>query len=198
VRGRAPVPARYNRPVSELPTIHTERTIMTVLTPEHAPLLLAYRERNRAHLAPWEPARTPAYFTEDAARRRLAQSVAEARAGSALHFMALDRISGAVVATCTFTNIVRGVFQACHIGFSVAASYQGTGLMHEVAQAGIVHMFDHEKLHRIMASHLPRNLRSAALLGKLGFEREGYARSYLRIDGQWEDMVLTSLINPNE
>lgn len=47
-----------------------------------------------------------------------------------------------------------------------------------------------------MASHLPRNLRSAALLASLGFEREGYARSYLRIDGKWEDMILSSLINP--
>jgi len=46
------------------------------------------------------------------------------------------------------------------------------------------------------ASHPPRNLHSAALLARPGFEREGYARSYLRIDGKWEDMVLSSLINP--
>ena len=169
---------------------------MTVPGPEHAPLLLGYRLENRAHLAPWEPARTPAYYTEEAARQRLAQSVDEARAGSALHFMARERDGGAVVATCAFTNIVHGVFQACHVGFSVAASRQGTGLMHEVAKAGIEYMFGEHKLHRIMASHMPRNLRSAALLDKLGFEREGYARAYLRIGGQWEDMVLSSLINP--
>jgi ribosomal-protein-alanine N-acetyltransferase len=46
-----------------------------------------------------------------------------------------------------------------------------------------------------MACHMPSNLRSSALLGKLGFEREGFARSYLLINGAWEDMVLTSLIN---
>jgi ribosomal-protein-alanine N-acetyltransferase len=57
-------------------------------------------------------------------------------------------------------------------------------------------MFGPQGMHRIMASHLPRKLRSAALLARLGFEREGYARSYLRIDGTWEDMVLSSLINP--
>lgn len=180
------------------PILHTERTVMTVLAPEQAPLLLAYRLRNRDHLAPWEPARSPAYYTEDAARQRLRQSLDEARSGSALHFVALGRDDGAVVATCAFTNIVHGVFQACHLGFSVAASCQGRGLMHEVAQAGIGYMFTDLKLHRVMASHLPRNLRSAALLARLGFEREGYARSYLRINGQWEDMVLTSLINPRE
>ena len=189
---------RYNRRMSALPILHTERTLMTVPAPDQAALLLAYRLHNRAHLAPWEPARSPDYFTEASARRRLAQSVDEARAGSALHFMALDRDSGAVVATCAFTNIVHGVFQACHIGFSVAASCQGKGLMHEVARAGIDYMFTRQRLHRIMASHLPRNLRSAALLDKLGFEREGYGRSYLRINGKWEDMILSSLINPAE
>jgi ribosomal-protein-alanine N-acetyltransferase len=34
------------------------------------------------------------------------------------------------------------------------------------------------------------------LLRALGFEREGVARSYLKIAGKWEDMVLNSLINP--
>ena len=184
--------------MSTLPILHTERTVMTVLAPEQAALLLAYRLHNRAHLAPWEPARGPDYFTEAAARRRLAQSTEEARAGSAVHFIALDRGSGAMLATCSFTNIVHGVFQACHLGFSVAAACQGQGLMHEVARAGIDYMFAQQRLHRIMASHLPRNVRSAALLDKLGFEREGYARSYLRINGKWEDMVLSSLINPVE
>jgi ribosomal-protein-alanine N-acetyltransferase len=191
---------RYNRrmsdlPILDVPTLHTARTIMTLPPPSDAALLLGYRLRNRAHLAPWEPARSEDYFTEAAARRRLEQSIVEAREGSALHFVALDRGSGAVVATCAFTNIVRGVLQACHLGFSVAAECQGAGLMHEVAAAGIAHMFNQEKLHRIMACHMPSNLRSSALLGKLGFEREGFARSYLLINGAWEDMVLTSLIN---
>lgn len=64
--------------------------------------------------------------------------------------------------------------------------------------AGIIYMFREHELHRIMASHMPRNLRSAALLDRLGFEREGYARAYLRIDGRWEDMVLRALIQPGD
>lgn len=183
--------------MSALPVIDTPRTVITVPSPDCAPRLQSYRIANRVHLAPWEPARPPAYFEEEAARQRLVQSQAEAHAGSALHFIAFDRYGGEVVATCGFSNIVRGVFQACHLGFSVAASHQGTGLMHEVAAACIAHMFDHERLHRIMASHMPANARSGALLQRLGFEREGLARAYLRIAGRWEDMVLTSLIHPD-
>jgi [ribosomal protein S5]-alanine N-acetyltransferase len=53
-------------------------------------------------------------------------------------------------------------------------------------------------LSRIMANHRPENTRSANLLAKLGFEREGLARAYLRINGAWADHVLTSLINASE
>jgi len=33
-------------------------------------------------------------------------------------------------------------------------------------------------------------------LEKLGFEKEGFARRYLCINGKWEDHILTSLVNP--
>ncbi|MCS9217852.1 30S ribosomal protein S5 alanine N-acetyltransferase, partial [Pseudomonas aeruginosa] len=49
--------------------------------------------------------------------------------------------------------------------------------------------------HRIMASHLPRNARSERLLESLGFEKEGYARAYLKIAGVWEDHVLRALVD---
>jgi ribosomal-protein-alanine N-acetyltransferase len=179
------------------PVLLAARTRLTIPAPGYAVHLHAYRNANRAHLAPWEPARPPGYFTLEAARLRLDMSLAEARAGTALHFLAFDRDSDILLATCSFTNIVRGVLQGCNLGFSVAAAHQGKGLMGEVVAAGIAHMFEAEQLHRIMACHMPSNLRSAALLARLGFEREGLARSYLKIDGRWEDMVLTSLIHPD-
>jgi len=51
-------------------------------------------------------------------------------------------------------------------------------------------------LNRVMANYMPKNIRSECLLRSLGFEREGFARKYLCINGKWEDHVLTSLINP--
>lgn len=58
-------------------------------------------------------------------------------------------------------------------------------------------IFEDQPLHRLMAAHMPANTRSATLLSRLGFEREGYARDYLQIAGRWEDHVLTALLNPN-
>ncbi|MDG2718812.1 30S ribosomal protein S5 alanine N-acetyltransferase, partial [Vibrio parahaemolyticus] len=50
---------------------------------------------------------------------------------------------------------------------------------------------------RIQAGYMPHNKRSEAVLEHVGFNREGYAKDYLLINGEWQDHVLTSLINPN-
>lgn len=179
-----------------LPSIDTPRCVLTVLSPDNAALLSAYREKNRSHLAPWEPAADPRTSLPDAClqmARRSWQGYAE---GSALQLIAIDRASRRMVAACNFTNIVRGPLQACHLGYSVDQELQGQGLMREVAEAGIRYLFDSVGLHRIMANHMPSNSRSENLLRSLGFEREGYARAYLKIAGKWEDMVLNALVNP--
>ena len=54
--------------------------------------------------------------------------------------------------------------------------------------------FDELGLNRVMAGYLPHNERSATLLLRLGFEKEGYARRYLKINGKWEDHILTALV----
>ncbi len=67
--------------------------------------------------------------------------------------------------------------------------------MREALTPAISYIFDQVGLHRVMANFRPENVRSAQLLERLGFEREGLARSYLRINGVWADHVLTSLFN---
>ncbi len=68
--------------------------------------------------------------------------------------------------------------------------------MTEVSQHAIDYAFSQLKLNRLMAAYMPRNKRSANLLKKLGFTKEGLAKKYLQINGNWEDHVLTSLLNP--
>jgi ribosomal-protein-alanine N-acetyltransferase len=177
--------------------LETPRTFLTVLQTEQAPLLQAYTVRNRDHLAPWEPERDDHYYTLDAARDRIALNSKLYERRLALTLAALDRADGEMVGVCNFTNFVFGPFQACHLGFSIDARREGDNLMFEIAQAAISHVFATYDLHRIMANHMVGNTRSARLLARLGFEREGLARSYLKIAGRWEDHVLNSLLNPD-
>ena len=68
--------------------------------------------------------------------------------------------------------------------------------MYEALNVAITYIFEQQRLHRIMANYIPGNERSGKLLAKLGFEIEGRAKQLLLINGQWEDHILTSLINP--
>ncbi|MGL5815618.1 MAG: GNAT family N-acetyltransferase [Aeromonas sp.] len=179
-----------------LPVIKTPRTRLTVLTPERADLMLDFYLRNREHLRVWEPARDESFYTLDHWRQRLRDGYSQFFDGSALQLVALDPKGERVLATCNFTHIMMGMFKACHLGYAIDKEHEGQGLMQEVVAAGIEHLFCEMGLHRIMASYMPANERSGALLARLGFEREGYARDYLMINGRWEDHILTALINP--
>lgn len=68
--------------------------------------------------------------------------------------------------------------------------------MHEALKAPIAYVHDKYDINRIMANHLSDNLRSKKTLGSLGFVKEGYAKSYLKINGAWQDHILNSLILP--
>lgn len=176
--------------------IRTDRTVIEVVSSENAELLLNYHIENREHLAPWEPTRNEEYFTLENFSAMLSDNQDTFRDKTALKFVALTPDRSEVIAVCEFTNIVFGPFQACNLGYSIAEKHQGKGLMTEVLNSAIDYVFDELNLHRIMATYAPQNTRSAAVLERLGFEREGLAKSYLQIADKWQDHVLTSKINP--
>ncbi len=175
----------------------TERLTIRLADADDAADLIAYDRRNAAHLAPWEPRRDPA-LAYDLARRRtaLAQRRADARADRGYGFLARIREGGDIVASVNLSNVVRGVFQACHLGYSVDAAHEGKGIAFEAVGAVVRFAFDELRLHRVMANYQPVNERSAKLLRRLGFVPEGYARDYLSINGAWRDHVLTALVDP--
>lgn len=158
--------------------------------------LLDFYHENRTHLTPWEPERPEWFYTREYWEEQIETRKFEMQVGRAIFFIALND-EGKMIASCNLTNIVRGVFQAGYLGYSVAKDYEGKGVMKNLCQHVIRHAFDELKLNRIMANYLPHNERSAWLLESLGFVREGYAQRYLKIHGAWQDHVLTALVNPN-
>ena len=175
--------------------IQTDRLIVSAVRARDATDLRGFSIANRRHLARWEPSRDRDWNAANHWVLRAAQYEAENQTQSALRLVARHPHSMEIIAVASFTNIVKGPFEACHLGFSVSRSKEGHGLMHEMLTASISHVFENMNLHRIMANYMPRNLRSERLLERLGFEREGYAKSYLKIAGKWEDHILTSLIH---
>ncbi|MDD9891306.1 MAG: GNAT family N-acetyltransferase [Gammaproteobacteria bacterium] len=165
--------------------------------PGHEIIMANYFAVNEEHLKKWSPSVPKGHHTIESWQRRLTERELEHKGGLSAHFIGTDEEESHVIGSCSLSNIVRGVFQACHMGYSIAERYQGQGYMKKIVRHAISYAFNDMKLHRIMANHMPENERSAALLKSLEFEREGYAKDYLLINGKWEDHVLNALINTN-
>ncbi|MDP6536585.1 MAG: GNAT family N-acetyltransferase [Gammaproteobacteria bacterium] len=161
----------------------------------HETILAHYFTVNDTHLQKWSPAIPSGHHSIESWKRRLDEREIEFENGLSAHFIGTDEEESLVIGSCSISNIVRGVFQACHMGYSIAECYQGQGYMKQIVSHAISFAFDELKLHRIMANHMPDNKRSANLLKSLGFVREGYAKEYLLINGRWEDHVLNALVN---
>ncbi len=180
----------------------TERLHLALLPPDAAARVLAYHQVNEDHLGPVSPARPSTFFTLMYWRTRLAQDREDLRNDMALRLYLLPRdqplASAPVIGSVSFTDIRRGPLQACELGYGLDFRHQGKGLMTEALRAACTHVFTALGLHRIEANHLPENLRSAAVLRRLGFVVEGYARDYLLIQGKWRDHILNALVAPSE
>jgi len=164
---------------------------------QHAEALHLYYTNNLNHLTPWEPQRPNDYHSLIAWKNRIADFEEEHQRGISLRILAFQPKSTEVVGTCFFTNISHGMFQACNLGYSLSEKFGGQGLMTEIVDASVGYIFRELDLHRVMANYVPENVRSARVLEKLGFEKEGLAISYLKIAGKWRDHVLTSKLNPD-
>lgn len=180
------------------PYLETERLILTLPNADDAPALLDYTRRNEEPHRPWSPPTPPDAFCEDATRRRIRQMQDELHAGSSVRFWMRQRRAprGPLVGALNLSNIVLGAFRCARVGYHIDAGHEGQGLMSEGLQAVIRYAFEVRQLHRLEASFVPTNERSARVLERAGFVVEGYARKYLFIGGAYRDHVLTSLTNP--
>ncbi|MGB3767173.1 MAG: GNAT family N-acetyltransferase [Phormidesmis sp.] len=177
--------------------LQSSRLIIRHGQPKDISAILAYYRDNQAHLAPFEPLKPSAFYTRSYWEESLDQRLLDTQEGRSLRlFVFLRELPDVLIGTINFNNCMRGVFQSCTLGYSLSEKAQGHGYMTEALQVVIQHVFSEIKLHRIGANYLPHNQRSANLLKRLGFSVDGYARDYLYIAGQWQDHILTSLVNP--
>ncbi|MDX1710378.1 MAG: GNAT family protein [Rhodovibrionaceae bacterium] len=154
----------------------------------------ALRRESRDFLVPWEPTWPHDALTRGAFRRRLRYHNSEWRSGSGAAFFIFHRTDGQLVGGVTLANIRRGVAQTGSLGYWVGARYARQGFMTEGLGLVLDYAFETIGLHRVEAACLPDNAASQALLQRLRFSREGYARQYLRINGSWRDHVLYGLL----
>ncbi len=175
----------------------TRRLVLRTAAAADVPALVENalgEDRESGRFAPRRPA---SHFTAAYWRKHVRLLEESRRLGRSVVFYLFTRGKGPrLVGHVGLGNIVRGAFQAADLGYALRKEFEGRGTMTEALRAVVPYAFDRMHLHRLMADHLPSNRRSARVLRKFRFRREGLARDYLLIDGRWRDHEMTSLVNP--
>ena len=152
------------------------------------------REKSRSFLTPWEPLWPIDDLTRASFRYRVRRHAEEMARDEAYSFFIFREEDDALMGGLSFGHVRRGVSQAATLGYWMGESYAGKGHMTRAARAACAYAFEKRGFHRIEAACLPTNEPSKRLLERVGFKQEGYARSYLNINGQWRDHLLYALL----
>jgi len=171
------------------PTLHTARLRLRPFAEADADALFALH--SNAHvLRYWDSA---PWTERSRAERFLAKSrqVAEAGTGARL---AVDRASdGAFLGWCGLTQW-NADYRSASLGYCLAEAAWGQGYATEAARALLQWAFDTLDLNRVQAEADTRNVASARVLEKLGFELEGTLREDCIVNGDVSDSWVYGLL----
>ena len=177
------------------PVIETERVVLRAPQMSDYPAWAELRATSRDFLVPWEPLWALDELSRASFRRRVRHYLHDMREDMGYALFVHDTQSKALVGGITLCNVRRGVTQSCTLGYWVGAAHAKQGYITAAVRAVVPFVFDSLKLHRLEAACLPTNTASMRLLKRVGFTREGLARRYLRINGDWRDHVLYALLD---
>jgi [ribosomal protein S5]-alanine N-acetyltransferase len=152
-----------------------------------APALAAAYQRNRDHLAPWDPVRSASFFTVEGQRLEVEGRLEVIERGLGMSWVLVH--GHEIVGRINLNNIVRGVFQSSSVGYWTDAAHTGRGLATTMVEYAVGQAVE-RGLHRLEAGTLVDNVASQSVLLKAGFTQFGAAEKYLYIAGAWQDHLL--------
>ncbi len=152
------------------------------------------RELSRDFLTPWEPRWGKNDLTEGAYRQRLSAYRQDWQQGRSYSFFIFQQTDGCLLGGLNINNVRRGIVQSANFGYWLGQPHSGRGYMREALIAGLKFCFDYLDLHRVEAACLLNNQASRKALLAAGFQPEGLARSYLKINDQWQDHLTFAVL----
>lgn len=181
---------RFSTEPPTRPLLRTQNLILRAPQATDYAAWAVLRMESRAFLTPWEPVWNEDDLTRTSFRLRVKRAAREIAADEAYSLFILDARSETLLGGLTLGLVRRGVAQACTLGYWMGERHAGKGHMTEAVRGALRFAFQDLALHRVEAACLPNNEPSRRLLQRVGFQQEGLARAYLRINGNWADHLL--------
>ena len=181
---------RFSTEPPTRPLLRTQNLILRAPQATDYAAWAVLRMESREFLTPWEPTWNEDDLTRTSFRLRVKRAAREIAADEAYSLFILDGRSETLLGGLTLGLVRRGVAQACTLGYWMGQRHAGKGYMSEAVRGALRFAFQELALHRVEAACLPNNAPSRRLLDRVGFQHEGMARSYLRINGVWADHLL--------
>ncbi len=181
---------RFSTEPPTRPLIRTQNLILRAPQAGDYAAWSLLRMESRDFLTPWEPTWNEDDLTRNSFRLRVKRAGREIAADEAYSLFVVDARTDALLGGLTLGLVRRGVAQACTLGYWMGERHAGKGHMSEAVRGALRFAFQDLALHRVEAACLPSNEPSRRLLERVGFQHEGLARAYLRINGLWADHLL--------
>ena len=176
--------------------IETDRLLLKSPHEATAAAIADYYSKNREFLSEFSPMRPAEFYTEDYQEtERCEQEKNWEKQKDYRFYICRKEEERKIIGTIALTNLVRGVFQSCFLGYQLDGDHINSGYMTEATKRIIKFAFDELCLHRIEGNIIPRNYASRAVVEKCGFVNEGTSRKYLKINGVWEDHIHYVILN---
>jgi len=177
-------------------SLETQRLILKTANGELAAPYLDFLIVNKVFFHDWSPARDEEYYTLERQEEEMRTNNGLMQEENAIRFyLSPKEKPHKIIGDMGFMNIVKGGFLSCHLGYRMDEQHTNQGYMEEALREAILFIFNKVKLHRIEANIMPHNKPSIRLVEKLGFEHEGLAKKYLKINGKWKDHIHYVLLN---
>ncbi|MGL4487832.1 MAG: GNAT family N-acetyltransferase [Rhizobiaceae bacterium] len=177
------------------PTLRGERVTLRAPRRQDFSEWAELRAESSAFLRPWEPTWSEEELSSGAFRERRMRATKDANAGYGFVFLIFHTQTNELAGGITLGAIRYGVARSGQIGYWMGEKFSGKGLMQDAVKTLCGFGFETLRLHRLEAACIPSNERSIKVLEKTGFTREGLLKSYLKINGMWQDHLLFARIS---
>ncbi len=170
--------------------METARLVLRRLAEEDLVPFMAYlNDPEVARYQSWES------YTEEQAREVIGrqEGVEPGTPGQWFTFAAELKETGVLIGHVAL-SVKADDHRQAEIGFTFARGHQGRGLAREAAEVVLDYAFEVLGLHRVVAVADCENVRSVALLERLGMRREGHFVENIWFKGAWGSEYLYALL----